>query len=602
MGENEGKSPGSKTGAVKSILDTVGPSKEDPSLPAAPPDDGFPERYVIREDEDQNFLVCREAPNIRVSVQRGLSVSASSAVKYDSGTIFLDGAAQGPPFLDSERDLYNLDHHEGCVRLFTVSTCEQAYILLRKGLNLREREWRVLANDPDLDTVLAIWLLANHKRVTSSDEGEILRKLIPLVRLQGLIDVYGMDLKELSCLPHNLLEETENRIGKLRAREVQLKKEGAWEKVDFTEYTLRVLEEIDRMIYSPWQFSDFQIVDELARVKIGEKSIAVVCRSELGIYEVEEQLKSLHDKRLGIIVLQRSEKDYTLKQVDLFLPTNLQRIYSVLNLRDRFVTKTNRWGGSDIIGGSPRRTGTALQQEEIAAAIAGVFQKPAASQILSRLAVASIAVLACLIGGWTLTLFWSKSAEAFVTGFTAFSAICLLLFAQPYHRMYGVRAPVGRDWGFLFVLTVIGAALGGTWFPAAVERGVMQAHLLTFMLAVLLPFSAELLFRGVIHGLLAENLSTQRAGGRWFISWPVILSSLFYVGVSFLEVIPRRSGIFVLPWMPALDGVSQVALSSVGLVLFGIACGVARERSESLAAPILFHWLAVGLVAIWVLS
>jgi hypothetical protein len=29
---------------------------------------------------------------------------------------------------------------------------------------------------------------------------------------------------------------------------------------------------------------------------------------------------------------------------------------------------------------------------------------------------------------------------------------------------------------------------------------------------------------------------------------------------------------------------------------------MARERSESLLAPILFHWLAAGVLAVWVLS
>ncbi|MGW8181814.1 MAG: hypothetical protein ACWGQW_24050, partial [bacterium] len=153
-------------------MDSLGASEEELSKEKSQPEDDLPERYVIREDQDEYFLLCREAPNLRVYVRRGLSVSASSASKYESGTIFLDGAAQGPPFLDSEGDIYNLDHHEGCIRFFTLSTCEQAYILLRKGLNLREREWNVFANDPDLDTVLAIWLLLNHKRITNPEEEE----------------------------------------------------------------------------------------------------------------------------------------------------------------------------------------------------------------------------------------------------------------------------------------------------------------------------------------------------------------------------------------------------------------------------------------------
>ena len=65
----------------------------------------------------------------------------------NKGTIFLDGAAKGEPFMDASRGIYNLDHHEGCVRSFTLSTCEQAMILIRKGLDLDGE--RPLAGRPE---------------------------------------------------------------------------------------------------------------------------------------------------------------------------------------------------------------------------------------------------------------------------------------------------------------------------------------------------------------------------------------------------------------------------------------------------------------------
>jgi hypothetical protein len=85
----------------------------------------LPVRYQVKEDDDGRYLTCIEASNISVRIDRSLSVSASSARKYPKGTIFLDGAAKGEPFIDSSRGVYNLDHHEGCVRSFTLSTCEQ---------------------------------------------------------------------------------------------------------------------------------------------------------------------------------------------------------------------------------------------------------------------------------------------------------------------------------------------------------------------------------------------------------------------------------------------------------------------------------------------
>jgi len=55
--------------------------------------------------------------------------------------------------MDLEKQIYNFDHHEGCVRPFMLSTCEQVLVMILKGMDLRGRDWCVFANDPDLDPV-----------------------------------------------------------------------------------------------------------------------------------------------------------------------------------------------------------------------------------------------------------------------------------------------------------------------------------------------------------------------------------------------------------------------------------------------------------------
>ena len=45
-----------------------------------------------------------------------------------------------------------------------------------------------------------------------------------------------------------------------------------------------------------------------------------MCRSDLGIYELEEHLKEVHGDRIGLIVLQKDDRTYTVRQVDPFLP------------------------------------------------------------------------------------------------------------------------------------------------------------------------------------------------------------------------------------------------------------------------------------------
>jgi hypothetical protein len=187
----------------------------------------LPDRYRVTSDDTGAVLTCVEAPTVTVRLQHGVTVTAAAARSAAPGSIFLDGAAQGEPFLDPKREVYNLDHHEGCVRSFTLATCEQAMVLIRKGLDLRKRDWTVYANDADLDTVLAIWVLLNHIRLNDRD-AETRARIMPLVRLQGVIDAQGLELQELSALPPTLLAETQARLDALREPELALKQRGHW--------------------------------------------------------------------------------------------------------------------------------------------------------------------------------------------------------------------------------------------------------------------------------------------------------------------------------------------------------------------------------------
>src|SRR5437764_838066 len=168
------------------------------------------------------------APTVTVRIKQGFCVTASAARSFPPGSIFLDGAAQGEPFIDPKRQLYNLDHHEGCVRSFTLATCEQAVVLVRKGLDLRRRDWTVYANDADLDTVLAIWVLLNHIRLNEID-GQTRARIMPLLRLQGAIDAQGLELSDLCGLPPKLLADTQAWIDDLRARDLALTRCGQLE-------------------------------------------------------------------------------------------------------------------------------------------------------------------------------------------------------------------------------------------------------------------------------------------------------------------------------------------------------------------------------------
>jgi membrane protease YdiL (CAAX protease family) len=558
-----------------------------------------PNRYRIVEIDGVRTLTCVEAPTLCVRVQRGLTVSEAAARRSPPGSIFLDGAAQAPPFLDSRRSVYNLDHHEGCVRAFTLATCEQAMILIRKLADLRKRDWTVHANDGDLDTVIAIWVLLNHLRI-KADDPLVRAKVMPLLRLESTIDAHGLELQDLSGLPPAALHSTQAWLDKLRRKELALQSGGIWQQTDLLQHIAELQRTIDSDVYPAHYFHDLEEIEELASVSIADGSLAVACRSPVGIYETEQQLRRVYGDRLGVIILQKSESAYSLRQVDLELPADLDNVYGQLNLLDPAAggdRSDNRWGGSSEIGGSPRATGTRLRVQQIANAcqraygkasfLAGLRRSGGAAAASTGLMLTALAPVG--IGALPGNRLPGDAVPWFAGVLALLCAAFLLFAARRTPGLYGLRLPAGSDWWTLLPLALIGALAGGVWIPdpgriAEMGRSVQVDWLALASLAVL-PAAAEVLFRGLAHGRLAWCFPIQRGGGRWFVSWPVIASSLFYAPWVLLPLFDATP-----PPFARFEGFAW-CVPLAGSLLFGIASGMARERSESLLAPILLHWI-----------
>jgi hypothetical protein len=374
-------------------------SSEDELQASLFPIRSLPERYTIMDRDNKRILICIEAPNIGVQVEAGLTVSSSTARKSPPRTIYLDGVAQSEPFMDLEKQIYNFDHHEKCMRPFTLSTCEQVLVMILKRMDLRGRDWRVFANEPDLDTILAIWLILNHVRIQQKEFGG-LNRLCALVRLEGIIDSHGLEMTALSGLPPKPLMNIKKMIDYLRAEEVDLKTKGIWKENDFLEYTALILHKVDRIIYKSEELDDVKEVKELARVELGNNRIAVVVETQLGIFELEPYLNRLYGEGLGLVILKKEEGTYTLRSWDPFMPGDLNAVYKILNFIDPAVrgrADGNKWGGSADIGGSPRESGTKLTPKNIAKACRDAFQKPDPGTNVIRF-IRSLTITSAIIG------------------------------------------------------------------------------------------------------------------------------------------------------------------------------------------------------------
>lgn len=113
---------------------------------------------------------------VRVVFQRG---NVWDLADLPPKSIALDGAVRGPR-IDTASERYSFDHHDGCVRHATLSTCEQVYDALRVGLC--PRGFTVYVNDWDGDTVMALWLLCNWDHASY---------IAHIVRTVGRLDALG---------------------------------------------------------------------------------------------------------------------------------------------------------------------------------------------------------------------------------------------------------------------------------------------------------------------------------------------------------------------------------------------------------------------------
>jgi len=566
----------------------------------------LPQRYRIAAEGGLEVLRCPEAPTLRVRAARGLSFTAQEARNAASGSIFLDGVAACAPFADLERQVYNLDHHEGCVRAFTLSCCEQALVLLRKGLDLRRREWTLYLNDADLDGVLAVWLLLNHLRL--DEAGGIARaRVLPLLRLEGAIDAHGLEFADLCGFPPDLQQHARAQMDQLRAEEVALRAAGEWGSVELLPYLARQLRVLDAIAYSPSQLRDVGAIEELARSEIGQGKIAVVCRSELGIYAVEHQLRRFHGARLGVIALQQGARQVTLRQLDFALPATLEKVYTQLNWVDPAAgghRSRNRWGGSDEIGGSPRATGTRLDARQIAEVCRIAYRIPGRASRIARSAGACALALALAVAAGrapellALAAPGLPAALGFPLALFALAALAFALSARRAPHFHGMRLPCASRALALAPLGVALGALGGCWLPASpagpAAAGVAQS--------LALVLCCELIFRGWLRSALVSCLPHAPASRAWSV--PLCVGATFAAatlalqrGIGLDTAAPGLAELAPMLAAPALSlPASSLALTALLAFGFGALLDLLRDRCESLAVPLAVHAAAALLI------
>ena len=592
-----------------------------PPLPASPNPNphAVPERYGVREAEDgPPFLHCDDAPRVRVQIDPKLSFSEADARGLGGPAIFLDGAGDFPPKLDNKHRFYNLDHHQGCIRPFTLATCEQALVLVLNGLELDEGDWTLYAGEPDLDTVFAIWVLLNFRRIPKLS-ARSRDALLPLLRLEGAIDANGAELADYCGLTQKTLRETRAKLDSLYTFEKEFRARERSSELDWRAYAAAMLSEIDQLVYTRADFHDHTSIEEiLGHHEIADRKVAVACRDQAGIYEAERSLKNRFAEQLAIIALEKAREEdtrhYTLRRVSALLNLELGRAYDLLNLVDPAVNGRpahNRWGGSDDIGGSPRVTGTGLAPSEVLRILQQAYEKKTRRSKIWPWVVSTFATAALFVFG-AASAFMATATPALHTGaLTPLSvggsalvaaSLMALSFAVPatFHAskrrlwLFGWRLPAGRDWWMLFPVVIAASVAGNAWAPHAVDATPLSIAS-ALGVATLAAFAVEAWFRGAVHGWFLFRGPVQRVDGPWTLSRAVSVSSFLYA----IVYIAAAMAWHIAGAEPFPLGPLALAAIAVSGLAGGVALGMIRERSLSIwpgvGAQLLGACAAIGL-------
>jgi len=592
-----------------------------PAEDIVPPLPAIPERYQVREADDGTYLHCDEAPRVRVRIDQKLCVSEADARAMGERSIFLDGAGDFAPLLDNKARVYNLDHHQGCIRPFTLATCEQALVLVMNGLELDEGDWTLYANEPDLDTLLAIWVMLNFRRIPRLSEASK-DILLPLLRLEGAIDANGTELADYCGLTQQTLRQARARLDQLYGQEKEFRANERWPNLDWRQYTAAMLAEIDLLVYTSEDFQDHTSIEEiLGHVEIAERKVAVACRDQSGIYGAERSLKNRWGEQLGIIALEKSSEGgfhhYTLRRVSAVLDFDLHPAFDMLNLLDPAVDGRppgSRWGGSLDIGGSPRPRGSKFQPSEVLKLLQQAYRPQTAQE---------------KVGPWVGSIFWSiglifwGALATFVAnmsppaqgslwsslspggrGLAAFSLITLvaalpLTWRASRKRMwfFGWRRPAGKDWLYAAPIAVACALPASVWVPREIAPDATGVALAIAVIAVS-AMGCEAWFRGLIHGWFLFHGPVQRVAGPWFISRATLISAIFYAAACLaISISWTITGADPFPQHPA-----EIAMTAFAALAGGVALGAIRERTLSIWPGVLVQFVGGILGATLVLS
>lgn len=271
----------------------------------------------------------------------------------------LDGYVIGPTRRDLKGPRLNLNHHEHVDRLSTSSTTEQMQIETKMGLwEAFTRQGKRVAilhlNDCDEDVCTVVKLARKPSLVWSSDPrvGSFFLANDRMDRTGGMYPLSGIELwgaREWVFQPYR-----------------DFKTSGGLDRRRATEYRA-IIDEVGERIdaFLDGKMPDVRVGDGF--VDLGGGKLPNGGRWRMVKEEGSGARVRLVREGVRAFVFVFPDGRYSIGRTSDWVPFPLELLYASLNAAEPagLVTATNKWGGSDTIGGSPRLTNSRLSPADV---------------------------------------------------------------------------------------------------------------------------------------------------------------------------------------------------------------------------------------------
>ena len=277
-------------------------------------------------------------------------------------SIALDGYVYGLSNYSAAGPFANFNHHEEVDRFSTRSSCMQIFFSIKLGLfEAFERQGKrfahVFVNDADQDVCLSYWLLTNPEKLNSLTWGDPLSRLIVFEDfMDASAGAYPFDD---SHLPDSLIKKqawvfepyttarSERMLHTMTGPELE-------------KLIIDISERITMYSHNEGQSIELEADPEIIGGGPGWKMI---------LETTGYGRSALYSSGTSAFVGMRKRSDgnytYVLGKMSPYISFPIVEIYEALNKAENLTSTHDAWGGSNTIGGSPRKSGSTLPPEDI---------------------------------------------------------------------------------------------------------------------------------------------------------------------------------------------------------------------------------------------